>query len=78
MLVAGGLDDNDQKTNNCFLYNTSSKTFKKFASLNVKRYGHVLVNFNGVVYSIGGKNEKYEGVSCQQGANRPDQVHEQQ
>ena len=60
LLVAGGRDEKHQETNNCFLYNTSTKNFKEFASLNVKKWGHVLVNFNGTVYSIGGRNEKYK------------------
>ena len=63
LLIAGGLYDNQQKSNNCFIYDTSSKTFNEFTSLNVKRFGHFLVNFNGVVYSIGGVNEKDEVIN---------------
>ena len=58
VLVAGGRDDYDEVTNNCFLFNSNTKTFKEFASLSVKRSELVLVNFNGVVYSIGGTTEK--------------------
>ena len=60
VLVAGGRDDYDEVTNNCFLFNSNTKTFKEFASLSVKRSELVLVNFNGVVYSIGGTTEKRE------------------
>ena len=28
VLIAGGCDDKDEITNNCFLFNTNSKTFK--------------------------------------------------
>ena len=62
LLVAGGRVDNKPITNNCFLYKTSTKTFKEFASLNVESCGHILVNLNGVVYSIGGMNEKCKGL----------------
>ena len=60
LLVAGGRDDNKRTNNDCFLYNTISKNFKEFASLDVKRWRHVLVNFKEVLYSIGGLNEKNE------------------
>ena len=58
VLVAAGLGEHDIETNNCFLFNTNTKTFNEFPSLSVKRSEHVLVNFNGVVYSIGGTTEK--------------------
>ena len=60
VLIAGGCDDNYKATNNCFIFNTNSKTFKDIANVNTKRCGHVLVNVEGVVYSIGGWNDKGE------------------
>ena len=60
LLVAGARVDNQPMTSNCFLFDTSTETFEEFASLNVRICGHVLVNFNGLLYSIGGKNEKCE------------------
>ena len=58
VLVAGGKDDKYNETNNCFLFNTNSKTFKDIADMNTKRSRHVLVNLKEVVYSIGGWDDK--------------------
>ena len=60
VLVTGGRDDNNEVTNNCFLFNTISETFEEVKDMNTRRCGHVLVNIEGVVYSIGGANENRE------------------
>ena len=63
VLIAGGSDDNYKATNNCFLFNTNSKTFKDIGKMNTKRFGHVLVNVEGVVYSIGGRDVNYKHLN---------------
>ena len=55
VLIAGGYENNET-TNNSFLFNINSKTFKDVGNLKTKKYGHVLVNVEGVVYAIGGWN----------------------
>ena len=68
LLIAGGEDDNGIVTNNCVLFNTNYKQFMLFTydqfkplpSMNTERCGHVLVNVYGVIYSIGGENNKDE------------------
>ena len=62
VLISGGFRcgiGNNDATNKCFYFNTKSKTFKKVAGMKTKRKGHVLVNLDGVVYSIGGER-KYD------------------
>ena len=61
VLVSGGCSSGyTNATNNCFLFNTASKTFKDIADMNTKRLGHVLVNLEGIMYSIGGRDKDYE------------------
>ena len=59
VLIAGGSHSIYEVTNNCFLFNTNSKTFKDIGDMNTKKFGHVLVNVEGVVYSIGGRDVNY-------------------
>ena len=63
VLIAGGCDDFNSVTNNCFLFNTTSKTFKDIATMNTEICGHVLVNVDEVVYSIGGLDENGEELN---------------
>jgi len=59
VLIAGGEDHNGEITDTCFLYNFK-KTYNEVGTMKSKRKGHVLVNLDGVIYCIGGQNEKLE------------------
>ena len=48
---------------NAVFFNTNYKTFKEIATMKTKRKRHVLVNLEGIVYCIGGKNERYEDLN---------------
>ena len=71
LLIAGGEDDDEIVTNNCVLFNTSYKKFmlfkynqfKHLQSMNIKKWGHVLVNMSSIIYSIGGCNDKDKYLS---------------
>ena len=58
VLIAGGRGDYNTVINNCFLFNTNTKTFKKVGNMLSKKYGNVLVKVDGIVYSIGGRNDR--------------------
>ena len=60
LLIAGGSGNDFDATNNCFLFNTNTKTFKEISNMKTKRWGHALVNVEGIVYSIGGQKEKHK------------------
>ena len=61
LLIAGGwVDDRDATTDHCFVFNTQFFTFWDVGSLETERCGHVLVNFNKEIFSIGGwKRDDY-------------------
>ena len=50
-------------TSSCFLFNTNTKTFKKVGNMKSKKYGHALVHIEGIVYSVGGRDEDYEELN---------------
>ena len=58
LLIAGGCDNDNKVTKNCFLFNTSSKQLTHLSCMNNERESHVLVKVGDVIYSIGGWNEK--------------------
>lgn len=55
IIIAGGCVDGE-KTSTSFLYNTSLNKIKKLGDLNEKKFGLVLVNCLGTVFSVGGCN----------------------
>ena len=63
VLVAGGRGDYNMVINSCLLFNTNTKTFKEVGNMNTKRCGHVLVNVDETIYSIGGLDDNDEELN---------------
>ena len=63
VLVAGGRGDYNMVINSCLLFNTNTKTFKEVGNMNTKRCGHVLVNVDETIYSIGGLDDNNEELN---------------
>ena len=60
-IFAGGLEESYKVTNTCFLYNVTTSSFKQVGSLNIKRYGHVLIKSeDGEIFALGGNNQTKE------------------
>ena len=57
LLITGGVNELTV-IRDCILFDTSSKQFKNLPSMNIIRMGHVLVNVGGIIYAIGGWNDK--------------------
>jgi len=59
IIVAGGVNENNDLKSSVEIYQTSSNEWKTITSLNQKRNGHALVSCGGCLYALGGHDGKH-------------------